>query len=134
MIKQDVISIQTNQRNQWIDITEQVRQVVLSSGIKNGICTSISLHTTAAVTVNENADPDVGVDFFRKLSQLIPLEPFFRHSEGNSDSHIKAALVGLSVQTAVTDRELVLGIWQSIYLCEFDGPRNRRVSITIMGD
>jgi secondary thiamine-phosphate synthase enzyme len=85
--------------------------------------------------VNENADPDVESDFFKKLAQLIPQrEPFYRHAEGNSDSHLKASIVGLSVLVPVAHGSLVLGTWQSIYFCEFDGPRNRHVSVSIIGE
>ena len=133
MVKQEIITLKTHQRSHWVDVTPDVQQVVTESGIAHGICTIISLHTTAGITINENADPDVERDFFKKLALLIPQEPFFRHSEGNSDSHIKASLMGLSTQVAITDRSLVLGTWQSIYFCEFDGPRSRRVSVTIIG-
>lgn len=135
MVKQEIISLSTKKRCQWIDITPEIQNTVDNSGIRNGICTIISLHTTAAVTVNENADPDVETDFFKKLAQMIPQqESFFRHSEGNSDSHIKASMVGLSTQIMITDSKLVLGTWQSVYFCEFDGPRNRHVSVNIIGE
>lgn len=135
MVKQDVISITTRQRCQWIDVSGDIQKKIENSGIGNGICTVVSLHTTGAVTVNENADPDVENDFFKKLSQLIPQqESFFKHAEGNSDSHIKASLVGLSAQIPIKNGKLVLGTWQSVYFCEFDGPRNRRVSVTIIGE
>ncbi|NLG15873.1 MAG: YjbQ family protein [Fibrobacter sp.] len=134
MVKQSQISINTERRSQWVDITHDIRRIISQSGIKNGICNVASLHTTAGLTVNENADPDVGLDFFDKLSRLVPREPAFRHMEGNSDSHIKAALVGLSVQVPVTDCDLLLGTWQSIYFCEFDGPRERSVTVTLIGE
>ncbi|MGB7566812.1 MAG: secondary thiamine-phosphate synthase enzyme YjbQ, partial [Chitinivibrionales bacterium] len=100
----------------------------------HGICLVSSLHTTGAITINENADPDVERDFFWKLSQLVPQESAYRHSEGNSDSHVKTSLVGTSVQVPVQNGRVVLGTWQSIYFCEFDGPRSRRVSVTVMGE
>ena len=135
MVKQENISLSTKKRCQWIDISPDVQNVIDNCRIRNGICTVISLHTTAAITVNENADPDVEADFFRKLAQLIPQqEPFYRHSEGNSDSHLKASLVGLSTQVMISDGSLVLGTWQSIYFCEFDGPRKRNVSVSIIGE
>lgn len=135
MVIQDLISIATDRRDQWVDITADVQKKIDISGISNGICTIVSLHTTAALTVNENADPDVQKDFFKKLEQLIPChESFYRHAEENSDSHLKTSLVGLSVLLPVTNGKLVLGTWQSVYFCEFDGPRNRRVSVTIIGE
>jgi secondary thiamine-phosphate synthase enzyme len=93
-----------------------------------------SLHTTGGVTINENADPDVERDFFYALEKLVPQSPAFRHAEGNSDSHVKSSLVGLSVQVPVTGGKMVLGTWQSVYFCEFDGPRSRRVLVTVMGE
>ncbi|NLE01168.1 MAG: YjbQ family protein [Fibrobacter sp.] len=134
MVKYGEIAVKTTKRCEWIDISGQVQSFVSQSDISTGICTVNSLHTTAAITLNENADPDVQTDFFRKLAQIAPIEPYFRHSEGNSDSHIKASLVGLSVQIPVNHGSLVLGTWQSVYFCEFDGPRNRRVSITLIGE
>lgn len=135
MVKQEIISLSTKNRCQWIDISPDVQKIIDNCGIKNGICSVISLHTTAAITVNENADPDVETDFFKKLAQLIPqLEPFYRHAEKNSDSHLKASIVGLSTMVPVAEGSLVLGTWQSIYFCEFDGPRKRRVSVSIIGE
>ena len=134
MVEQSEISVQTHKRTHWVDITEEVQGIIATSKVRKGICTVASLHTTAGITINENADPDVGRDFFDKLDALVPQDPSFRHSEGNSDSHIKASLVGLNVQLPVTDGRMVTGTWQSVYLCEFDGPRSRRVSVTIMGE
>jgi secondary thiamine-phosphate synthase enzyme len=134
MILQVEIPVKTLQRCHWVDITGHVQKFVNDNSVISGICTIVSLHTTASVTINENADPDVQNDFFRKLSEMVPVEPYFLHGEGNSDSHIKASLVGLSVQVAVNNAKLVLGTWQSIYFCEFDGPRKRRVSVTVIGE
>ena len=128
------IAITTTSRSHWVDITRQIEKLVSDSGIANGVCTIFSVHTTAGITINENADPDVGKDFFKKLNLLVPVEPFYQHSEGNSDSHIKASLMGFSVQVPVKNSSLVLGTWQSVYFCEFDGPRSRRVNITIIGE
>jgi secondary thiamine-phosphate synthase enzyme len=130
---QHLIHLKSRQRSHWIDITEDVQEVISKSGIKDGICTVICLHTTAAITVNENADPDVEKDFFKMLEQLIPINASFRHAEGNSDSHIKASLTGLSAQLPVSGGRIVLGTWQSVYFCEFDGPRSRNISVTVMG-
>ncbi len=135
MVKQEIISLSTKNRCQWIDISPDVQKIIENCGIKNGLCSVISLHTTAAITVNENADPDVENDFFKKLAQLIPhREQIYRHAEGNSDSHLKASLIGLSTLVPVANGSLVLGTWQSIYFCEFDGPRNRHVSVNIIGE
>ncbi len=135
MVESRQISVRTRERNHWVDITDEVRKAVAESGISQGVVTVASLHTTAGLTINENADPDVQRDFFWKLGKLIPEhESGYHHAEGNSDSHLKASLVGLSVQVPVHAASLVLGTWQSIYFCEFDGPRSRRVSITIIGE
>jgi len=134
MVKQEIISVQSHSRTEWIDITGEIQDAIAKSKIQKGICVAASLHTTAGVTINENADPDVGRDFFYKLNQLVQRDPSFYHSEGNSDSHIKASLVGLSVQLPVTDGKIVTGTWQSVYFCEFDGPRRRTVSVTVIGE
>lgn len=134
MVHYEELPVKTHQRTQWIDITSGVRKIISQSNIYNGIITVSSLHTTAGITINENADPDVGRDFFWKLNQLIPKDPAYHHAEGNSDSHLKASLVGLSVQVPLCDGTCVLGTWQSIYFCEFDGPRHRRVSVSIIGE
>jgi secondary thiamine-phosphate synthase enzyme len=134
MVHQEVLSIRTQQRTQVDDITTGVQNSVSKSGIRNGIVTVCSLHTTAGMTINENADPDVARDILWKLSQLAPPGDAYHHAEGNSDSHVKASLVGPSVQVPISDGRLVLGTWQSIYFCEFDGPRNRRLSVTALGE
>ena len=134
MVASKQISIRTKKRSHWVDITSEIRKVVSTSSISCGICTVTSLHTTGGVTINENADPDVERDFFYKLDQLIPQESIYHHAEGNSDSHLKTSLVGLSVQIPVCDGRIVTGTWQSVYFCEFDGPRNRNIVITIIGE
>ncbi len=134
MVYQREITVRTHRRTHWIDITREVEGVIEESGIHTGMCLVASLHTTGGVTINENADPDVERDFFYKLNQLIPPDENFRHAEGNSDSHLKASLIGLSITTPLAGGRLVAGTWQSIYFCEFDGPRNRRVSVTVMGE
>lgn len=128
------VSVRSHDRTEWLDITRDIRKVVTESKHEKGILTISSLHTTAGLTVNENADPDVGRDFFWKLNQLIPRDSSYHHLEGNSDSHLKASLVGLSVTLPIIKGNVVLGTWQSIYFCEFDGPRNRRVSVSILGN
>lgn len=122
--------VQTRSRNEMIDVTDQISQVVSHAGISDGMVIIYVPHTTAAITINENADPDVKHDMLRKLETLIPKhEGYYRHSEGNSDSHVKAALVGSSVTVLIERRKLMLGRWQGIYFCEFDGPRNRDLLI-----
>ncbi len=134
MVHYTELPVKTLKRAHWIDITSGIGKVITESNLQNGIVMVSSLHTTAGITINENADPDVGRDFFWKLNQLIPQDPSYHHTEGNSDSHLKASLVGLSVQVPVKNGICVLGTWQSIYFCEFDGPRNRRVSVTCQGE
>ena len=126
--------VRTSARNQFVEITDEVRQAVTSSGIHAGFCVVYCPHTTAAITVNENADPDVVHDMRLYLNRTIPKEqPGFRHGEGNSDSHIKASLVGPSVTLVINDGDVVLGRWQGIYFCEFDGPRSRTVMVQTVG-
>lgn len=136
MIHSEIISLDSRTRCHWIDITLEVTCAIRRSSIRNGIVVVTSLHTTASVTINENGDPDVEKDFFHKLSLIAPhQEPFYLHAEGNSDSHLKTSLVGTDITRSLIDGKMQLGTWQSIYFCEFDGPRsNRRFSVTIMGD
>ncbi|OHB53642.1 MAG: hypothetical protein A2Y07_01140 [Planctomycetes bacterium GWF2_50_10] len=126
------ISVSTRSRNEMIDITDPVREVVRSSGIKDGIVTVFCPHTTGAITINENADPDVIHDMLLTLDALIPHHrQGYRHSEGNSDAHVKSSLVGTSETVILQGGSLLLGSWQGIYLCEFDGPRSRKVHILV---
>jgi secondary thiamine-phosphate synthase enzyme len=125
--------LNTRERNQFVDITERVRQIVRRNGVRQGCCIVYCPHTTAAITVNENADPDVPHDMLLWLERTVPKEqPGFRHGEGNSDSHIKASLVGSSATVLLERGELVLGRWQGIFFCEFDGPRNRKVHVQVL--
>ncbi len=128
------IEFSTGKRCEWADITPDVRKVITASSVTTGVCLIASLHTTGGLTINENADPDVERDFFWKLESLVPRESSYRHSEGNSDSHVKTSLTGLSVQVCVHEGRPVLGTWQSIYFCEFDGPRRRRVGVSVIGE
>ena len=123
-------TVQTKGRTDFTDITENVRKALESSGIKNGMCHVFIPHTTAGVTINENADPDVKSDIINTLEQLVPWSNRYRHFEGNSAAHIKASLMGFTVSVPVEDGRLVLGTWQCIYFCEFDGPRTRKVVVT----
>lgn len=128
------ISIPTRKRCHWVDVTADVLKVIKGSKLVNGVVTVSSRHTTAGLTINENADPDVERDFFYHLQKIFPQDPSFHHREGNSDSHLKTSYTGLSVQVPFVNNELILGTWQSIYLCEFDGARTRRISITLLGE
>jgi len=126
--------ISSKNRNQMIDITSQVDSAVSQSGITSGDCIVYCPHTTAAVTINENADPSVPHDILLILGELVPHHrPGYQHSEGNSDAHCKSTLVGCSKQVLVRDGQLVLGTWQGVFFCEFDGPRQRRVMVQVRG-
>jgi secondary thiamine-phosphate synthase enzyme len=121
MIRQ--FTLQTSKRNEFIDITSRIQDVI--EEVSEGVITVYSPHTTTAVTINENADPDVPRDILKKLEELIPQRDNFSHMEGNSDAHIKASLFGSSVRVIIKNGQLLLGTWQSIFFCEFDGPRTR---------
>ncbi len=121
MIKQ--FTLQTSKRNEFIDITARIQDTI--EDVPEGVITVFSPHTTTAITINENADPDVPRDILRKLEELIPQRDNFSHMEGNSDAHIKASLFGSSVRVIIKNGQLLLGTWQSIFFCEFDGPRTR---------
>jgi secondary thiamine-phosphate synthase enzyme len=126
--------VQTRRRNEFVEVTDQVRTAVRASGVKQGFCIAYCLHTTAAMTINENADPDVVHDMLLYLDRTIPqAQSGFRHGEGNSDSHIKASLFGSSVTLIVEGGDIVLGRWQGIYFCEFDGPRRRTMVVQVTG-
>ncbi len=124
--------VRTQARTQMIDITGQVRSILRESGVGNGICLVYVPHTTAAVTINENADPDVPRDILAQMDKTIPLRGDYLHGEGNSAAHIKASLFGASETVIVEKGSLVLGTWQSLFLCEFDGPRTRQVCVKII--
>ena len=126
------IEIKSRTRCEMRDITADVRGQIRQSGVQSGVCHLFVLHTTAALTVNEGADPSVQSDVVAFLNRLIPVDARFDHAEGNSDAHIKASLVGPGVTLLVEKGEPVLGTWQAVYLCEFDGPRPRRVAMQIV--
>lgn len=133
-IVQKELRVSTRVRTEMIDITGQVEGVVRQSGVANGSVLVYCPHTTAAITINENADPSVVHDVLMALDKVLPRsDPDYRHSEGNSDAHCKSSLVGCSEQVLVKDGVLVLGTWQAIYFCEFDGPRSRRVIVQVQG-
>ncbi len=124
--------MRTSAQTEFIDITHSVREAVRKTGVEDGICVVFIPHTTAAVTINENADPSVVQDILTELNKIVPFQEPYRHSEGNSPAHIKASLVGCSQTIFVESGELVLGTWQGIFFCEFDGPRNRKVSVKVI--
>ncbi len=125
------IEIRTGRREEMIDVTERVREAVAGSGVEEGLCLVATPHTTCAVTVNEGYDPAVVRDSLDHMRQLVPRERGYQHAEGNSDSHIKAILVGNSTTLPVSAGRLRLGRWQAIFLCEFDGPREREVWVSV---
>jgi len=126
------LAVKTNSRFEMIDITNHVRSVLRESNVKSGICYVFVPHTTAAVTINENADPDVPRDIIMELDKVIPLHDNYRHREGNSAAHIKSSLVGSSEMIFIENGSLVLGTWQSLFFCEFDGPRTRKVFVKLV--
>jgi secondary thiamine-phosphate synthase enzyme len=126
-------SLRTSARHQLIDISTQVETFIRESGLTDGLCVVYTPHTTAAVTINENADPSVKSDMIRKLSEVFPQEDSYRHVEGNSDAHIKSSLIGCSETLIVAGGKLMLGTWQGIYFCEFDGPRQREFVVKLVG-
>lgn len=126
--------ISTKTRCEFVDITGRVSPIVKESGIENGDAIIYCPHTTAGITINENADPTVPQDVLLTLAELAPRSnPGYRHSEGNSDAHCKSTLVGCSEQVLIKDGSLILGTWQALYFCEFDGPRSRRVIVQVRG-
>jgi len=134
-IVQKDFRVNTRSRNEMVDISRQVGSIVGESGISAGDAIIYCPHTTAGITINENADPTVPQDLLLTLAELIPhSNPGYRHSEGNSDSHAKSSLVGCSEQVLIKDGSLVLGTWQAVYFCEFDGPRSRRVFVQVRGE
>jgi secondary thiamine-phosphate synthase enzyme len=127
----ETIDVSTRSRTEMIDITKQVAECVRRSAAKHGLCTVYVPHTTAAITVNEGADPSVKRDILHALNELVPFEAGYHHTEGNSAAHIKSTIVGASLSLPVVNGSLLLGTWQSIFFCEFDGPRRRRVHVTV---
>jgi secondary thiamine-phosphate synthase enzyme len=123
--------VRTQRRSQLVDVTERVAEAVVKSEVTDGICHVYVPHTTAGVTINEGADPDVARDIEAHMKTLIPKDGGFQHAEGNSDSHIKTVLVGPACEAPVRNGKLALGRWQAIFLCEWDGPRTRRVEVAV---
>jgi secondary thiamine-phosphate synthase enzyme len=126
------LTVQTKSKTELIDITSEVSRLVRTSGAEQGLCMLYVPHTTAAVTINESADPSVRADIMMVLNQIVPWEAAYRHMESNSPAHVKATLVGPSELVGIEKGQLVLGTWQGIFFCEFDGPRSRRVHVRIV--
>ncbi len=133
-MKPITLEIKTSSHTQMLDITDLINRTVSESGVKSGICTIFIPHTTAAVTINENADPDVVRDFTTEINKIVPWEDGYHHMEGNSAAHLKSSLIGFSEQVIIEDGRLLLGTWQGIYFCEYDGPRRRKVYVKLMKD
>ena len=129
-----ILSVKTREKTELIDITPDVNALVQKSGVEQGLCMLYVPHTTAAVTINESADPSVKSDILMILNQMVPWQANYRHLEGNSPAHVKSTLVGPSELIAIEDRRLMLGTWQGIFFCEFDGPRTRRLHVRILKD
>jgi secondary thiamine-phosphate synthase enzyme len=130
----ETLQLKTSRRTEWINITAEVTRAVSASGVSHGVCHLYIPHTTAGVTINEGDDPDVARDMEAAFDRMIPRDAGYKHYEGNSDSHIKASLVGSSQTVWIENGRLRLGRWQSIFFCEFDGPRNREVLVKIVPD
>lgn len=126
------IEISTTDQVQFIDITQKIKEALDEEEIKNGICIVFVPHTTAAVTINENADPDVSTDMIKEINKIVPFSDNYRHFEGNSAAHLKSSMVGVSETVIIEEGNLKLGRWQGIYFCEFDGPRKRKIWIKII--
>lgn len=127
-----LIDVKTHDRTEFVDITADVQKRIDASGMKQGLCMVYVPHTTAAVTINESADPSVKSDILMILNKIVPWEDAYRHMEGNSPAHVKSTLVGASEVIAVENGRLLLGTWQGIFFCEFDGPRNRKVRLQLV--
>ena len=127
----ETLEVKTNKREEMLDVTSRIEKVVSNSKVKTGVVHCFVPHTTAGLTINENADPDVRRDILYKLGKEIPKQDDYHHGEGNSDAHIKASLMGSSELIIIQDGQLVLGTWQGIFFCEFDGPRTRRLHVQV---
>ncbi len=128
------IQVRTRKRNELVDITSTIRGLIAESGVIEGLCHIFVPHTTAAVTINEKADPAVASDISNTLGKIVPAGWGYRHAEGNSDSHVKSSLVGASEFVIISGGEPLLGTWQAVFFCEFDGPRSRRCVVRITGE
>jgi secondary thiamine-phosphate synthase enzyme len=133
-VRHETITVETKRREETIDITARVKAAVTRAKIGDGIVTIAVAHTTAAIFVNENADPDVQKDLLTALERMVPRDAEYQHAEGNGPAHIKSVLIGNSVTLAIRDRAVALGTWQGVYFAELDGPRERTATITVIGD
>ena len=129
----ETLSVATRSRTEFVNVTSEVDAAIARSGVRSGACLVSVPHTTAGVTVNENADPDVTRDMLKEINKVIPFEDGYAHDEGNSAAHIKSSLFGSSLTLPVEDGRLVLGVWQGVYFCEFDGPRSRALLVQVIG-
>jgi len=127
------LQVRTHKQFECVNITSQIQNLIRDSGVEDGIVIIYCLHTTAAVTINEGADPSVTQDILNELDKVIPLKDNYQHLEGNSAAHIKSSIIGCSESVIIENGSLVLGTWQAIFFCEFDGPRNRKVFVKIIG-
>ncbi len=127
------LTVKTHAQTEMIDVTAQVQKLLAEHGLQAGVCMLYVPHTTAAVTINESADPSVREDILLVLNQMVPWKAAYRHAEGNSPAHVKASLIGASQLVRIENGRLALGTWQGIFFCEFDGPRTRTMDVTILG-
>lgn len=130
----EYINVKSKSRNEFVDITKEIQEVVKKTGIASGVCYIYTPHTTGGITINEGADPAVQRDIQNTLTRLVPHEFNYSHREGNADAHVKSSLIGASQVVMIEDNKLLLGTWQAVYFCEFDGPRHRRVIVKIIED
>ena len=128
----EALKVKTRRRTELVDVTDEIRRAVAGSGVTSGICYVYVPHTTAGVTINEHFDPDVATDLEGVFERLVPKQGPYRHTEGNSDSHAKAALTGTSQMILVEEGKLMLGQWQGVFFCEFDGPRDRKMWVKVV--
>lgn len=124
--------VRSSRQIEFIDITREIREIVDKEGVREGFCIIFVPHTTGAVTINENADPSVTNDIIMELNKIVPFENHYKHLEGNSPAHVKASLIGCSKTVLIESGKLVLGVWQGIFFCEFDGPRNRKIHVKVI--
>ena len=127
-----ILTVKSESKTELIDVTSEVQKLVQEAGLTDGVCMLYVPHTTAGVTINESADPSVKADIMMVLNKIVPWEAGYRHSEGNSPAHVKSTLIGASELVAVEDGKLVLGTWQGVFFCEFDGPRNRKLHLRFL--